>query len=75
MPVRLIFWGGLKIELGEPFERAAHLPSERKLPFVRYQKSSHEVQEAINRSTRFMRWPRSQQRTPSIPLNPSNEVP
>ena len=32
-------------------------------------------QEAINRSTRFMRSLGGLQRTPSIPLNPSNEVP
>jgi hypothetical protein len=50
-----VFRLGLEVELDEG---------------VRCQKSSHEEQEAINRSTRFMRSPAGLQRTPSISLNP-----
>jgi hypothetical protein len=69
-----VFRLGLEVELDEPLERATPSRASESC-LVRCQKSSHEGQEAINRSTRFMRSLGGLQRTPFIPLNPSNEMP
>ena len=68
-----VFRLGLEVELDEPLERATHLALgelPRPLPEILPRgaggnKSVHAVHEVA----------RGQQRTPSIPLNPSNEVP